>query len=240
MGKTSRKGEDFVYLGSNISKDGGSDRDIQVRIGKARTAFTILCPVWKSKTVSRKTKLRIFNTNVKSVQLYGSETWRVTTATSNKLQSFVNKCLRSIGIHWPGVIRNEDLWAKTDQERMDIQIRRRKWGWIGHTLRKPNSNGTRHALRWNPQGKCSLDDLVLKASGDNDLIQSDENAIHCIELILHTVERFNIWNLFAMFQVPGKYPDGQFLQLGIFASLFLDLIYNDSMLCFQDIFDYSL
>ena len=66
--------EDFVYLGSNISKDGGSDRDIQVRIGKARTAFTILRPVWKSKTISRKTKLRIFNTNVKSVLLYGSET----------------------------------------------------------------------------------------------------------------------------------------------------------------------
>ena len=80
--------EDSVYLGSNISKDGGSDRDIQVRIGKARTAFTILRPVWKSKKISRKTKLRIFNTNVKSVLLYGScllyETWRVTKATSNK------------------------------------------------------------------------------------------------------------------------------------------------------------
>ena len=37
--------EDFAYLGSNISKDGGSDRDIQVRIGKARTVFTFLSPV---------------------------------------------------------------------------------------------------------------------------------------------------------------------------------------------------
>ncbi|PFX25162.1 Halomucin [Stylophora pistillata] len=48
--------EDFVYLSSNISKDGGSDRDIQVRIGKARTAFTTLRPLWNSKTISRKTK----------------------------------------------------------------------------------------------------------------------------------------------------------------------------------------
>jgi len=37
--------EDFADLGSNISKDGGSDQDIRVRIGKARTAFTILRPV---------------------------------------------------------------------------------------------------------------------------------------------------------------------------------------------------
>lgn len=30
--------EELSYLGSNISKDGRSDRDIQVRTGKARTA----------------------------------------------------------------------------------------------------------------------------------------------------------------------------------------------------------
>ncbi|XP_022806441.1 uncharacterized protein LOC111343517 [Stylophora pistillata] len=146
--------EDLVYLGSNISKDGGADRDVQGRIGKARTALTTQRPVWNSKTISRKTKLRIFNTNVKSLLLYGSETWRITKATSNKLQCFVNKCLRSMmDVHLPEVIRNEDLCARTDQERIDIQIRRHKWGWIGHSLRKPSSNVTRHALRWNPQGK---------------------------------------------------------------------------------------
>ncbi|KAL9978171.1 hypothetical protein ACROYT_G015662 [Oculina patagonica] len=148
--------EDFAYLRSNISKDGGSDQDIRVRIGKARTAFTILTPVWRSKVISRKTKLRLFNTNVKSVLLYGSETWRVTKANSAKLQTFINKCLRSImGIHWPEVITNEELWTTTEQERINIQIRRRKWGWIGHTLRKTNCNVTKQALRWNPQGKRS-------------------------------------------------------------------------------------
>ena len=143
--------EDFVYLKSKISWDGGSDRDIQVRVGKARTAFTILTPVWKSKVISRKTKLRIFNTNVKSVLLYGCKTWRVTKETFKKLQSFVNRCLRSImAIHWPEVIRNEELWTRAEQERINIQIRRRKWSWIGHTLRKPNYNVTKQALRWNP------------------------------------------------------------------------------------------
>lgn len=88
--------EDFANPGSNISKDGGS--------------FIILSPVRKSKSMSRKTKLRIFNTNVKSVLLYGSEAWRETKATSKKLQSFVSKCLHTImGMHWPQVIRNKDL-----------------------------------------------------------------------------------------------------------------------------------
>ena len=152
------KVEELTYLGSNISKDGGCDRDILARVGKARTAFPILRPVhvWTSKVISRKTKLRIFSTNVKSVLLYDPETWRATKETSRKLQSFVNRCLRSImGIHWTEVIRNEELWERAEQERIDTQIRRRKWGLIGYTLRKPTSNVTRHALRWNPQGKRS-------------------------------------------------------------------------------------
>nr|KAG5703672.1 hypothetical protein BaRGS_002546 [Batillaria attramentaria] len=37
---------------------------------------------------------------------------------------------------------------------MDVQVRRRKWRWVGHTLRKePGCNITRQALEWNPQGK---------------------------------------------------------------------------------------
>src|ERR1700729_712638 len=42
---------------------------------------------------------------------------------------------------------------KTEQEPMEQQIMNRKWRWIGHTLRKPDSSITRQALSWNPQGK---------------------------------------------------------------------------------------
>ena len=44
-GNTIDEVEDVTYLGSNIRKDGGSDRDILARIGKERTAFAILRPV---------------------------------------------------------------------------------------------------------------------------------------------------------------------------------------------------
>ena len=37
----------------------------------------------------------------------------------------------------------------------DLQIRKRKWGWLGHTLRKQIDDITRQALEWNPQGKRS-------------------------------------------------------------------------------------
>ncbi|RUS89829.1 hypothetical protein EGW08_002441 [Elysia chlorotica] len=144
----------FTYLGSIVNKDGGSDEDIKCRINKARQAFITLRQIWKSKTLSIHNKLRIFNTNVKSVLLYGSETWRVTKTNSKKIQGFTNRCLRNIlGVHWPEVISNEELWERTRQTPVETEIMKRKWGWVGHTLRKPASNITRQALDWNPQGK---------------------------------------------------------------------------------------
>ena len=68
----------FTYLGSVIAVDGGTERDVQARIGKVRTAFLLLRPVRRSKEISLRTKLRIFNTNVKSALMCGAETWRVT------------------------------------------------------------------------------------------------------------------------------------------------------------------
>ena len=37
--------DEFIYLGSIVSKKGGTDEDIQARIGKARQAFAMLSNV---------------------------------------------------------------------------------------------------------------------------------------------------------------------------------------------------
>jgi hypothetical protein len=94
--------EKFVYLGSVVSKDGGTDKDIKSRINKARHTFNILQLIWRLTALSLHNKIQIFNTNVKSVLLYGSETWRVTKTNTHKLQTFTNRCLRNIfNIRWP-------------------------------------------------------------------------------------------------------------------------------------------
>jgi len=67
--------DSFTYLGTVIDKEGGTDVNVGANIDKARAAFTMLRNIWKSKEIRTETKLRIFNSNVKSVLLYGSETW---------------------------------------------------------------------------------------------------------------------------------------------------------------------
>jgi hypothetical protein len=60
LGNTPLQEVDAInYLGSVINREGGTKEDVNTRIQK-----------------EEETKIRIFNTNVKTVVLYGLETWR--------------------------------------------------------------------------------------------------------------------------------------------------------------------
>ena len=112
-GHTLERVEQFQYLGSLITKQGGTEEDVEQRIRKAKGVFAQLRSIWLSQELRRKTKMRIFESNVKSVLLYGCQTWKITKNITRKLQNFVNNCLRKIyKIYWPEKIRNEDLWGK--------------------------------------------------------------------------------------------------------------------------------
>ncbi len=60
-----------------------------------------------------------------------------------------------LGIWWPEIISNQELQERTGQSDINVEIKRRKYGWIGHTLRKSENEICHSALEWNPQGKRS-------------------------------------------------------------------------------------
>ena len=110
--------------------------------------------IWKARNISLKIKVRLLNSNVKTMLLYWSETWKITKSILHKLQVFINYCLRCIlNIKWPEKISNKELWQKTNHPPVEEELKRRKWSWKGHTLRKPKYNIPKQALLWNPHGK---------------------------------------------------------------------------------------
>ena len=54
-------------------------------------------------------------------------------------------------VHWLDRISNE-MWKKTGEEPMQEQLRRRKWKWLGHTLRRSDDSVAKQPLQWTPQG----------------------------------------------------------------------------------------
>jgi hypothetical protein len=113
----------FTYLGSIMT--GGEDVRLQIR--RANGAFIQLYPIWKSKIISKKNYISIFNTNIKSVLLYACETWKVIQQISKRMQVFMNCSLHCIlNLQWPDILSNEDLWGIIKQEPITAKLRKRK------------------------------------------------------------------------------------------------------------------
>ena len=146
----------FTYLGSNV----------KARTSYARAAFLLIKNVWDPPFLTINTKIWVFNTTVKLVLVYGSQTWSTTTVTMKKIRHS-STCLRRIlWIRCPGTISNRELWQWTKQQPAEDEIIQRRWRWIGHTLRKQMTRITREALTWNPQGtrrRGSPDAAILEA-----------------------------------------------------------------------------
>ena len=67
--------ENFVYLGSQLFNEGGSEADLKRRIALAGVTFHRLWEtVFKRHEISLATKLRLLNAAVMPILLYGSET----------------------------------------------------------------------------------------------------------------------------------------------------------------------
>ena len=143
--------ESFTYLGATLTTSGGASEDMKIRIGKARKAYYRFQKVWRSGVYRRKHKMRIFQANVISVLLYGCTTWKMTESDEHCLDTFVHTCLRRIlKIFWPTRMSNEEVRRIAGIERVSTQIRRRRWRFIGHILRKNRSDNQQIALRWTP------------------------------------------------------------------------------------------
>ena len=93
--------EEFVYLGTTVTKEGGGTEDIKKRLSKARGAFFNLKKIWNTRSIGRNTKIKLFKTLVRPVLLYGCEAWKL-TAAEKKVDRFQYKCLRGVlRIWWP-------------------------------------------------------------------------------------------------------------------------------------------
>src|SRR5215469_16719302 len=66
---------EYKYLGSIFTKDGRDTKNIRHRVTQARKIIGTLNAIWWSKDITKNRKKMIYNSMVKSVLIYGAETW---------------------------------------------------------------------------------------------------------------------------------------------------------------------
>ena len=147
---------DFTYLGSNISVENSVQKDISARINKTRNSYCSLRNIWKSNVYSIKTKVRLFNSIVISVLLYGCQRWRVNKNDMHKLDVFQTKCLRRICnifwlkkyLQWRSVQRDKFSTNKLPDPETQNEM-------VVPCLENVTISHTKGELRWTHTGKRS-------------------------------------------------------------------------------------
>ena len=85
----------YKYLGSYVNPENTLDKEINVRIGRAWGQYNKLKKVWNSKA-SIRTKMRIYQTSVRSTLTYACETWALTSKQEKKLDATDRKIIKPI------------------------------------------------------------------------------------------------------------------------------------------------
>ena len=124
----------------NVKKLGsllGDNEDIINRKNLATNASTKIDKIWIRNTrISLEKRLNLYNSIVKSVLLYNSETWGLTKTATKNLNSFHRKQLRIIlNIRHPHHISNKAIYEICRAEPISLEIVTRRWRFFGHALR---------------------------------------------------------------------------------------------------------
>ncbi|RZF38840.1 hypothetical protein LSTR_LSTR013781 [Laodelphax striatellus] len=148
----------FKYLGSVITDDNNVEADIKAKLAAGNRCYYALSQYLRSKTLSRKIKIEIYNTIIKPVCVYGAETWVLTKKDEDLLNTWERKILRRIY----GPVNIDGEWRiRTNQELRDLykksqivdDIKIRRLSWLGHVERMSDMRAVKRVFRGNPGGR---------------------------------------------------------------------------------------
>ena len=118
------------YLGHMLQGDGGCDVDVARRTAMARRSFNELYWMWGETQLPLQLKLRIFDSNILTRVIWGSEGWLLTDAVIRQLNGWCSRCLSRI----TGKTPREEASARTQTMCLPGLIRYRRMKWLGHLL----------------------------------------------------------------------------------------------------------
>ena len=145
--------DEFVYLGSLVTKTGGCTKETERRINLGNFKFHELqSAVWKQPGISISTKVQIYKATVISTVLYGAEAWTCTDEDYVRLNTFNTKRLRAIVGRARDEISNAELYRMTRTQPLENQVRKYRLRWLGHVRRMDDTRLPKKILFGETQG----------------------------------------------------------------------------------------
>jgi len=112
--------QSYKYLGSTVNSDNSIEEEIQYRITLGNKAYYANQFLFKSRLVSKKSKLKMYWSIIRPIVTYGCEVWVLKETIKNKLMVFERKVLRKMF----GPTKERDgTWRIKTNDELDELIR---------------------------------------------------------------------------------------------------------------------
>jgi hypothetical protein len=127
----------FSFLGSTVTDDGNCGTEIARRIALGKVAMSGLNKIWKDRSISVSTKVRLVKALVFPIMTYGCETWTTKKREQEKIRAAEYWCWRKmLRIPWTAKRTNASI-AKEVGEPVSLTsvIAKMKLSYFGHVMR---------------------------------------------------------------------------------------------------------
>eukprot|EP00930_Biecheleria_cincta_P025694 TRINITY_DN18244_c0_g2_i1.p1 TRINITY_DN18244_c0_g2~~TRINITY_DN18244_c0_g2_i1.p1 ORF type:complete len:330 (-),score=41.55 TRINITY_DN18244_c0_g2_i1:133-1122(-) len=138
--------DSMEYLGTLLTEDGRSAKELSRRIGMAKADFNALSKVWKQSSLSSKRKVDLYVSLVESRLLYGLSASMMRKADERKLDGFQARCLRQalrIPHAWESRISNASVLEKAQHMKASILLQRKQLMYLGKVMRADHDSALR-------------------------------------------------------------------------------------------------
>ena len=147
----------FRYLGDEIKYDEPStgDTEVELRINVAESKFYELSKKFLNHNIFLRTRIKIFNSIIRSRLTYTCQTWNLNTRQSDHINSCYTSMLRKMvkrgyrrkpGTEWSFVLSNKDLHTICGTEDVSDFTARQQKKYLAHLSRQPNTSMTKKLL----------------------------------------------------------------------------------------------
>ena len=129
--------DEFCYLGNVLDCEAGVEKAVRARVAAAWTKWREMASLLINRSIPLKVRASVYESCVRSVMLYGAETWGMTGRMEDILKSCDRRMLRYMaGVKWQDRVSSEEIAKRCGVKEIETKIRQRRLQWFGHVRRE--------------------------------------------------------------------------------------------------------
>ena len=146
--------KEFCYLGDLVDTEGSVERSVRMRVAAAWRKWREISSLLTNRGIPLFNRGKVYDACVRSVLLYGSESWPMTATVLAILTSCDRRMLRYMaGVAWQDRLSSGEVASRCGVDLVEDVLRRRRLRWYGHVKRRDENDPLSRALNLTVDGR---------------------------------------------------------------------------------------